>query len=456
MERGLLVLSVLVRGASAACPDPSWTHENTAKNKCYKIAPGYVGHSSCAALCGTEASLACIEDSADDMFVQNWMATEGIPGTPRTNVWIGNYLQDDGNWSKCSNGVSVSYTNWSTTCQNPPCTVTSEAERHATSATHAQDRPCAMVSHIGWYARPCLYWIPCLCESGRSTSTTYTAWVDANIGSWMAPWMTKGLLTFAVALVLGIIPCIIGIICRLSSTKPPGSWAERVKGRVSFVMTYTGWLLLCVGFAPILAFFSGFHAVYAIGYPQIYAGFIPVGVCCWLLALAPDNPNKKALISAVIFFSAVAAVGVLAILFWGLWSFWISGLIMGIIFLLSGIGLITVSAHALCTLKEARARNMRLWASMRLFFLILVVVSVWLLLDYVLNLNSQFSENIGWVLLAISSLVCTTLTRPPWRNKFCVWLAGMGKKGTDFEDARNAALLVWVDFSAKSDPRTEA
>ena len=42
------------------------------------------------------------------------------------------------------------------------------------------------------------------------------------------------------------------------------------------------------------------------------------------------------------------------------------------------------------------------------------------------------------------------------RYKFCVWLAGMGKKGTDFEDARNAALLVWVDFSAKSDPRTEA
>ena len=110
MERWLHILLVLVSGAHGACPDSSW-RENTATGKCYKIAPGYVGHGQCTTSCGSGASLACVKDGVDDAFIQDWMRHEGIPGTPRTVVWLGNYRTSSG-WSQCSNGQSSSYVNW--------------------------------------------------------------------------------------------------------------------------------------------------------------------------------------------------------------------------------------------------------------------------------------------------------------------------------------------------------
>ena len=75
---------------AAACPDATW-RENPATGKCYKLMEGYVSHFHCAAICGTEASLACVQDSTDNEFFTTWMLHEGIPGTPRTMFWIANY-----------------------------------------------------------------------------------------------------------------------------------------------------------------------------------------------------------------------------------------------------------------------------------------------------------------------------------------------------------------------------
>ena len=75
--------------ALAGCPDDTWRH-NSVTDKCYKIAPGYVGTGGCTEKCGADASLACIQSAADHEYLYRWMMDEGIPGTPRQVMWIGN------------------------------------------------------------------------------------------------------------------------------------------------------------------------------------------------------------------------------------------------------------------------------------------------------------------------------------------------------------------------------
>ena len=111
---------------------------------------------------------------------------------------------------------------------------------------------------------------------------------------------------------------------------------------------------------------------------------------------------------------------------------------------------------AMCKFKDdPRAKLRRLWACMRLFFLLLFFVSLGLFLEYAVNLNSQWSENSGWIALGLASLLCAILTHPPWRNAVCVWLATSGRtKIGDRKGAMDAAMLIWVDIES-STARTE-
>ena len=96
-----------------------------------------------------------------------------------------------------------------------------------------------------------------------------------------------------------------------------------------------------------------------------------------------------------------------------------------------------------------RLKLRRLWACVRLFFLMLAAISIGLFIEYIVNLNSQWSENVGWLVLAVTSLVCSAITRPPWRNAFCVWLSGsMRSKIGDKKDAVDAAKLIWIDLDS--------
>ena len=409
-----------------ACPDSSW-RENQATGKCYKIPRGYVSAGDCTKACGSAASLACIRDDQDNHFVDDWIRTEGIPGTPRTMLWIGNYRPST-TWSACSNGDTVGYTNWS-------------------AAEPQSQNQCTTFELDGWVSRECLYWYHCLCEAGSGTSSSYEAWYAANLDAWMAPWIAKGVWTFVVGAVLGILPGLMGVCLQVRSRKAPGSWSNRVRAQVAFVTFYTGWFVMCLGFAPIIAFFVGFHAVWVIGYPQGYAALIPIGASLWLLAVDPTRRRSthRATLFSVVFYALFALVGAAAIVFWAILSFWILGLLMGIVFLVGGVALTIVTVKALTSHMDPVSQLRRLWACMRAFFVVLFVISIALLLEYTINLASQFSENIGWVALGVSSLLCSILTRPPWRLRFCVWLSAVGKVGTDKHDAKAAALLIWVD-----------
>ena len=463
--------------ALAGCPDGTW-RENSATGKCYKLAPGYVAHGGCDAKCAeeaslasSEASLACIQSELDNEFVFEWLKTDGIPGTPRLALWIGNYRLDtdaNGSWTGCTGAsASSAYTNWTTMsdeltgcgnhgdqeCQREPATnpMTGEPLQCALFEARSYAIPGGGWSDPGWFSRDCLYWYTCLCEAGSPTSDEYRSWHTRHYDAWMAPWSARGAWTFVIGALVGLFPGLACVQGRLCGSAKAVDWSTRVKRRVSFVMLLAGWFTLCVGFAPIVAFFVGFHAVYAIGYPQGYAALVPVGLSWWLLAVVPDNlgSTTRALGFGIFFYTLFALVGLAAIWFWGINVLWTAGLAMGVIFLVAGVGLAVVSALAICKIRDARRRHLRLWACVRLFFLMLAAISIGLFIEYIVNLNSQWSENVGWLVLAVTSLVCSAITRPPWRNAFCVWLSGsMRSKIGDKKDAVEAAKLIWIDLDS--------
>ena len=440
--------------AFASCPDDTWRH-NGVTDKCYKIAPGYVGTGDCVEKCGADASLACIQSAADHEYVYRWLTDEGVPGTPRQQVWIGNYRTDDdtdGNWTGCAGGQTTAFTNWTTARAN--------AEPRNSLINPDKPLQCALFHVDGWYSRECLYWYPCLCESGTPTSAEFVAFHERHLAEWMAPWNARGAWTLVGGALIGLIPVIACLVCQCAvhKTESHPDWNRRVKGRVSNVMLVTGCFFLALGFAPVVAFFIGFHAVYSIGYPQGWAALIPVGTCFWMLAIVPTNPNStgRALIGGMVLFILWAVVGLLQVALWGVLSLWIPGLVMGVLFFAFGVGAAIVTGMAMCKFKnDPRAKLRRLWACARLCFLFLFFVSLGLLLEYVINLNSQWSENSGWIALGLASLLCAILTHPPWRNAVCVWLATSGRtKIGDRKGALDAAMLIWIDVET-STARTE-
>ena len=440
--------------ALAGCPDDTWRH-NSVTDKCYKIAPGYVGTGDCVEKCGADASLACIQSAADHEYVYRWLTDEGVPGTPRQQVWIGNYRTDDdtdGNWTGCTGGQTTSYTNWTKDRAN--------AEPRNSLVNPDKPLQCALFHVDGWYSRECLSWYPCLCESGTPTSAEFVAFHERHLADWMAPWNARGAWTLVGGALIGLIPVIACLVCQCAvhKTESHPDWNRRVKGRVSNVMLVTGCFFLALGFAPVVAFFIGFHAVYSIGYPQGWAALIPVGTCFWMLAIVPTNPNStgRALIGGMVLFILWAVVGLLQVALWGVLSLWIPGLVMGVLFFAFGVGAAIVTGMAMCKFKnDPRAKLRRLWACARLCFLFLFFVSLGLLLEYVINLNSQWSENSGWIALGLASLLCAILTHPPWRNAVCVWLATSGRtKIGDRKGALDAAMLIWIDVET-STARTE-
>ena len=439
--------------ALAGCPDDTWRHNGITDN-CYKIAPGYVGTGGCTEKCGVDASLACIQSAADHEYLYRWMMDEGIPGTPRQVMWIGNYRTDDdtdGNWTGCTGGQTTSYTNW---------TMAGARAQPMDSPLTGKPQPCALFEVEGWYSRECLHWYHCLCEYGTPTSAEFISFHERHLAEWMAPWSARAAWTFVIGALIGLIPAlaVLACSCAVRKTESHPDWSRRVKGRVANVMLVTGWLVLALGCAPIVGFFSGFHAVYVIGYPQGWAALVPVGISCWLLAIVPTNPTstRGALVGGIVFFVFFALVGLGAVSFWGLLTLWVAGLVMGVLFLVFGVGLAIVSGMAMCKFKnDPRAKLRRLWACMRLFFLLLFFVSLGLFLEYAVNLNSQWSENSGWIALGLASLLCAILTHPPWRNAVCVWLATSGRtKIGDRKGAMDAAMLIWVDIES-STARTE-
>lgn len=440
--------------ALAGCPDDTWRH-NSVTDKCYKIAPGYVGTGDCVEKCGTDASLACIQSAADHEYVYRWLTDEGVPGTPRQQVWIGNYRTDDdtdGNWTGCAGGQTTAFTNWTT--------VRANAEPRNSLVNPDKPLQCALFHVDGWYSRECLSWYPCLCESGTPTSAEFVAFHERHLSEWMAPWNARGAWTLVGGALIGIIPAlaVLACSCAIRKTESHPDWSRRVKGRVANVMLVTGWLVLALGSAPVVAFFIGFHAVYSIGYPQGWAALVPVGISCWLLAIVPTNPTstRGALVGGIVFFVFFALIGLGAVAFWGVLSLWIAGLVMGIIFVVFGVGAAIVSGMAMCKFgNDPRARLRRLWACMRLFFVLIFFVCIGQFLEYVVNLNSQWSENSGWIAWGLSSLLCAILTHPPWRNAVCVWLATSGRtKIGDRKGALDAAMLIWIDVET-STARTE-
>ena len=394
----------------------------------------------CASKCSGlgDASLACLQSSTDSQFVYDWLFEDGNPDFVGRGLWLGTYK--DETWTRCAGGQATSFNNF-----------TQEADRINDLAPDSAQ--CAVMEGNGWHDRVCVAWYRCLCESGTGTSSTYTAWYNANVSRWMAPWVARAVWTMVIGVIVGLLPALIGLLLWLLRGRPtPEDFQQRVRVRVIFVTRSLGSFLLCLASAPILAFFLGFHTVYVLGYPQGYAAMLPVAFCLLLMAVIPDNQVavRWALITVLVFFVGLTLVGVIAIIFWV--TTWILGLLAGLVYTLSGIAF-TVAITMGFRL-ESPYRLRRAWQCVRLFMLMQFVVSVIMLVEYIVTLSSQFSENIGWVFLIITSLVCAAVARPHWRAAFCIWLAKRGLSDTDRAKAEEAASLIWLEISP-SEKETE-
>ena len=167
----LPLVSLLVASAAASCP-AGWS-AGASTSKCMKLT-GLTTHEGCAAECGPDASLACIQTAGDDE-----LAASLLPMNFKIFVWTGEYqwpmeprvtlyiswpdvtapFNGQQGWGKCTNGGTTDYS----------------AGRMATLQPNnfngAED--CIGRTVIGLADNVCHEVMPCLCEWPSQTEQEY-------------------------------------------------------------------------------------------------------------------------------------------------------------------------------------------------------------------------------------------------------------------------------------------
>ena len=149
-----------------ACPAP---YTSTATG-CYHVTSERSSHWGCAALCGSNASLACI-GSAEENAVVTSVAVEQVG--EGTKVWLGNYQSADGaepggGWDMCMSGSTQAFVNWVPGEPNvggKDCAVLDTGELDGGTGR--------------WADGPCGYSYPCLCKHGADPAPEYAAFAEA-------------------------------------------------------------------------------------------------------------------------------------------------------------------------------------------------------------------------------------------------------------------------------------
>ena len=153
-------LLALAHGA-AACPD-GWT---LAAGHCYKLTDTSTTL-GCVALCGANASLACIRSDEE-----NAVATALLSGT---YAWIGNFQRPGssepvGEWDGCPSGEEVSFSSW--------------GRGEPNNEAYGSDEDCAGLyadweHDWRWYSTACFNYLRCLCKIGAEPSPEYLAFLQ--------------------------------------------------------------------------------------------------------------------------------------------------------------------------------------------------------------------------------------------------------------------------------------
>lgn len=177
---------------------------------CIMVTTDRTTHWDCAALCGANASLACISSAKDNEFVASL-----VPSNPgdvpylHHELWLGGYKASDGGGYraesdasygyKCASGQPMNYTAWSIADREP---------NDRRSNINGLSSDCAKILVHGadgypngaWAVGPCADGRRCVCEYGPGPSEEYVATINAD--TQLTPMVTAVWVTLGVVVPL--------------------------------------------------------------------------------------------------------------------------------------------------------------------------------------------------------------------------------------------------------------
>jgi hypothetical protein len=442
---------LLLLGLVAASPCESPGRENPATGKCYKYTEAFHEHCDCAAMCGPGWGLACIASAADQAFLVDWIRAKNLQ---RSWLFIGNYQDpttggEAEGWTNCPNGLQPNYTAW-------------VASQPTVPEPEGFPRDCIILGtdeeyEEGWWDASCISPFHCLCEKDAESAKDYSSWCDANRPVWLYVYRVRAALTFLGGVVSGLPPTLYHLVS-FAKGQIPEDWSNRVQARVSAVMQSVGWLILCLGIAPSMAYVLQYHAMPVIGTPQVYASVVTIGIASFVLATPPESVssvNRTARVVIVYHFLVTVLGILLAYLTRSL--YWIAGFSLGCGLTVLGLSEIALLMQTI-KIDDARTKLERIWNLLRFSFLIFSALAIFMLVDtyifwgaFIVG-NGLQDEYYDWSAIAFTNICCAIVSTPARRTRFCIWLAALGRSGEERHAAEEASRLVWVDFDVIGKP----
>ena len=471
----------LVCCPARSCPD-DWT---ASKFGCHRIVRAPIGQYDCPALCGHNATLACIGSTEESAFVKDLAATTAV-----TWLWLGHYQREEaaGGWDSCASGEASNFSNWP---DNPSHGQTSSMAMYSSSSCVAM-----VLSHGQWIDRPCpgplssigdtLSCGGCLCEHGAEGSPEFTAFVDAErrrFQDYMAPRNLFTGIWFGIALpLLSALPVLIpwcrsrGRARRARRTvqeSSPNAQSEetepsnlsantllaeaelasvQLRHRVSGTIALVGWVLCLVGWSPFVLVFLG-NPLAAAGPFPCMLGSAFLGTPTLVLALRPTDAARVA--NACRFFFGLnvllVCVAFVATLN-SLDSASSRGIASSSIFVALCVAIAAFLAPAAFSCRSGRCcvadssmpprrQLRRLWVAVRCWLIFTAIILLW---DIPLVEPCQLEgpNSLGFTVAAVCALFASVSLTPANRGRVHRWLGSLGSNASKQQEAAAVAALL--------------
>ena len=471
--------------ALIACPS-GW---NASAFGCHRVIKAAVRQHECPALCGPNATLACVGSAAENAHVAELAASESVLWS-----WLGHYSRNEG-WL-CAAGGAVAFEHWDNATVNRP--------GEAGDGEYAYRAHCAatVVPFEGrWTAHDCaptegsfLLMMArscggCVCEYGAESSPDFTAYADDTRRAheaYMEPKYVIAAIWFAVVVpFISALPFLCSLCCscarrarRSRDSKADDELASaggrsagallaeaeiasvRLRQRVSGTIAQVGWTLCVIGWGP---FFIGFIGAVSSGALLEGAGSFTwyvwaaiSGPWVMVLALRPTDALRIRIASRIFFGLLILIVSgcVLAIL-GNVAQGSIDALERGLVVILTGgMGLLCAACTAAlapaifscrdCCASSAmtpRGQLRRLWLVLRCW-----LFGAGLLADgdvpFVRPCQLADTNNIGIHVAAGCALLAAVVLTPSNRARVHRWLGSLGSNASKQQEAAAVAALL--------------